>query len=115
MTSLRSKLRAVVWEMTDGNCEWPQCSYRAIELAHINPRGMGHTGYRDTLDNVMAACLLHARISDMQGGPDLLAREWAKVGDLSAGFSALRPDLTRRVRESRLAMGFDLDGMAVAL
>lgn len=33
---------------------------QAVELAHIKPRGMGHTGYRDTLGNVNS-CLYFAR------------------------------------------------------
>ena len=88
----RSELRALVFEWANNQCEHPyinarfglaggeilerrgRCDMRAEELAHIKPRGMGHTGYRDTIDNVIAACLLHARSTD-----DLSSEEWSHV------------------------------------
>ena len=93
--SVRSELRALVFEWANNQCEHPtdltpalavfallgspvtapiRCRNRAEELAHIYPRGMGHTGYRDTIDNVIAACLLHARSTD-----DLSSEEWSHV------------------------------------
>lgn len=83
----RSELRALVFEWANNQCEHPQrivtgyapypferCDAPAMEMAHIYPRGMGHTGYRDTVDNVIAACLLHARSTD-----DLSSSEWSHV------------------------------------
>ena len=79
----RSELRAIVFDMADHRCEHPiltdagdriRCRGYALELAHIKPRGMGHTGYRDVLENVMAACTTHARSTD-----DLSSYEWGAV------------------------------------
>ena len=90
--SKRPELRALVFEWADNRCEHPisdvvdefpdgaavlwfhRCGVRAEELSHIYPRGMGHTGYRDTIDNVIAACTLHARSTD-----DLSSPEWQHV------------------------------------
>ena len=91
--SVRSDLRVVVFEWAQNRCEHPiddlvdapharfvapvryrRCGHSAVELAHLYPRGMGHTGYRDTLDNVIAACTLHARSTD-----DLSSDEWGHV------------------------------------
>ena len=84
--SSRTRLRAVVWELSGGLCEHPvlvagpdghrhaPCHHPAVELAHIVPRGMGHTGYRDMLGNVMAACDVHARSTD-----DLSHEAWLAV------------------------------------
>lgn len=74
----RGQLRATVMEVAADRCEHPvppglyvstpgRCPEYATEMAHIKPRGMGHTGYRDTLNNVMAACPLHARSTDDRG------------------------------------------------
>lgn len=74
----RQRLRAEVFALADDRCEHPaehgRCGNYAVEMAHILPRGMGHTGYRDTLDNVMAACRIHARSTD-----DLSSPEWQHV------------------------------------
>ncbi len=74
----RQRLRAEVFEIADDQCEHPaetgRCLNRAVEMAHITPRGMGHTGYRDHLANVMAACPTHARSTD-----DLSSPEWQHV------------------------------------
>jgi len=65
-------------------------------MAHIRPRGMGHTGYRDTLDNVMAACYTHARSTD-----DLSSPEWELVpGNDRAG-------LAQYVADKRYNQGYD--------
>lgn len=78
----RSELRTVVFVLADNVCEHPagekhlvaftgevsvwrrRCWRLAVELAHLYPRGMGHTGYRDTPANVIAACEIHARSTD---------------------------------------------------
>lgn len=84
----RSELRAVVFELAAGLCEHPvtqlgltgdedrylACGHGATELAHIQPRGMGHKGDRDTINNTMAACDYHARSTD-----DLSSDAWAPV------------------------------------
>lgn len=125
--TVRQRLRAGVWEMTGGVCEWPGCHHRATELAHIHPRGMGHTGYRDTFDNVMAACWLHARITDMEH-PDA-HDQWSTLvhalGDTtesvlgamidawdakSSTFDA-RAMLAELVARSRARNGYNVDAM----
>lgn len=86
----RSELRAAVFEIAGGRCEHPvimkeltleamsapptECGEHATELAHIEPRGMGHTGYRDTVNNAIAACPGHARSTD-----DLSSSAWDGV------------------------------------
>lgn len=107
--SLRQRLRFVVWEMTGGTCEWPECDRHAVELAHIHPRGMGHTGYRDTLDNVMAACWLHARVTDMEH-PDA-HDEWATVVAFGDSTHDARTRLANEIRFARIGFGFDMDAM----
>ena len=91
----RSLLRAEVVEISGNQCEHPavlgfgphppgrnheapaligRCPEQMTEMAHITPRGMGHKGDRDVIENVMAACNLHARSTD-----DLNSPEWAYV------------------------------------
>lgn len=57
-------LRAQTFERAGGYCEWPTCTDRAEELAHLHSKGMGGSRTANRLDNVMAACWLHARITD---------------------------------------------------
>ena len=119
-----SDLRAEVWEISGGQCEHPvqhghawtqpnRCIYAAIELAHIVPRGMGHTGYRDRLDNVMAACHIHARSTD-----DLSSPEWDHVpgwrsreidGSLVVPLMTKRQALAHHVNSRRRREGVDLE------
>lgn len=80
-------LRAAVWELSGGRCEHPaalgkRCREPGLEMAHIRPRGMGHTGYRDHINNVMCACALHARSTD-----DLSSGEWEFVAGGRAGLA----------------------------
>lgn len=74
----RPQLRTLIFQLSDGRCEHPfqggRCGAVATEMAHIFPRGMGHTGYRDTIGNVIAACPLHARSTDDRSDP-----EWVHV------------------------------------
>jgi hypothetical protein len=80
----RSLLRAEVVEISGNRCEHPafyiamnktaRCSGQMTEMAHITSRGMGHKGDRDIIENVMAACTLHARSTD-----DLSSPEWLHV------------------------------------
>ena len=127
--SRRSELRAQVFEIAGGQCEHPvehgpswtgpmRCVRAATELAHILPRGMGHTGYRDRLDNVMAACSVHAASTD-----DLTSDEWDNVpgwqyplpipeNDEAAERIALmtkRQALARHVNTRRRREGVDLE------
>ena len=101
----RQRLRAEVFELADDQCEHPadsgRCLNRAVEMAHIVPRGMGHTGYRDTLDNVMAACLLHARSTD-----DLTSSEWDHVAE--GGSFDRRTHLANYVNTRRRGEGWDV-------
>jgi hypothetical protein len=81
----RQELRAVVFGLADNQCEHPmslgripgsdewhytRCRLAAVEMAHVPPRGMGHTGYRDTIDGVIAACERHARSTDDMSSPE---------------------------------------------
>lgn len=104
----RGALRAVVFEMAGGRCEHPvndgaaRCGNAAAEMAHIFPRGMGHTGYRDTVNNVMAACRLHARTTD-----DLSTPAWSSVPRADDGHP-LRDGLRLYVLHRRRAEGWAL-------
>ncbi len=62
--SRRSDLRAGVVERSGGGCEWPGCSDRGAELAHLHSIGMGGRASADTLENVAWLCRVHARLSD---------------------------------------------------
>ncbi len=101
----RQRLRAEAFEMAANQCEHPyaggRCPKAAIELAHIFPRGMGHTGYRDTIENVMAACLYHARSTD-----DLSSAEWEHVGE--GGSFDRRTLLADYVNSHRFGSGWDV-------
>ncbi len=126
--SRRSDLRAQVWDISGGQCEHPvehgptwtgpmRCVYRATELAHIVPRGMGHQGDRDRLDNVMAACHIHARSTD-----DLSSPEWDHVPGWQLDYSphpgddwdqvplmTKRQALARYVNTARRRAGVDVE------
>ncbi len=101
----RQQLRVEVFLMADDQCEHPatngRCPNRAVEMAHIFPRGMGHTGYRDTIDNVLAADALHARSTD-----DLTSPEWDHVG--KGGTFDRRTMLAAYVAERRRSEGWDV-------
>ncbi len=106
----RQQLRAEVFELADDRCEHPtatgRCPNAAVEMAHIFPRGMGHTGYRDTLDNVMAACTTHARSTD-----DLTSPEWEHVegwGWSTVTAYVLRDALAQYVNTRRRNEGWDV-------
>lgn len=103
----RSKLRADVWEIADERCEHPirlhavtdtqrpefvACAAPATELAHIKPRGMGHTGYRDTVGNCIATCQYHVRSTD-----DLSHEAWMEIGMDRIGLA----DWVRRWRRQK--------------
>lgn len=82
----RSELRSTVFEIADARCEHPiehetlrgtihrECGAPGVELAHIQPRGMGHQGDRDTVNNTICACSIHARSTD-----DLSSDQWHHV------------------------------------
>lgn len=124
--SRRSDLRAQAFEIAGGQCEHPtlrattslvrptleRCPLPATELAHIWPRGMGHTGYRDTLENVIAACPRHARSTD-----DLSSLEWNAIKRLLGKHTnetipsgMLRAQLAEHIDQRRRAEGVDLEG-----
>ena len=115
--SRRSDLRAQVWDISGARCEHPtrlsnlvfaRCPRPAAELAHIVPRGMGHKGDRDRLDNVMAACTIHARSTD-----DLSSPEWDGVPgwrrDGERGVWMKRQALARYVLGARGDAGVDVE------
>jgi len=86
----RPELRAQAWELSGGRCEWPRCVLPAEELAHLNSVGMGGNpdGSRETIEDVMAACYNHARMTDglySLGGRQAYKRDHAHLGvDLDA-------------------------------
>lgn len=101
----RQLLRCEAFAMADDQCEHPaadgRCPNRADEMAHIFPRGMGHTGYLDTIDNVLAGCTLHARSTD-----DLSSDEWEHVGGIALTSYELRTMLADYVRMRRRRDGW---------
>ncbi len=120
----RQRLRAEVFELADDRCEHPittarmigangradahtpivdRCHSPAVEMAHIFPRGMGHTGYRDTLENVFAGCYVHARSTD-----DLTSPKWRAVGAADLTTYELRTLLTNYVNTRRRGEGWDV-------
>ena len=122
-TSL-SELREVVWEISGGQCEHPvttgytagpmrvtRCPLQGVELAHIVPRGHGGSRYRNTVNNTMAACRVHARSTD-----DLSDPEWDHVvgwrvrdhGGHHDHLLTKRQALTRMVNVRRKAEGWAL-------
>lgn len=65
-------LRERVMELAGWRCEWPtpdRCERRAVEVAHLQSKGMGGSSKRDGWGNVMAACEIHARVTDGLPGP----------------------------------------------
>jgi hypothetical protein len=93
-----------------------RCQDQATELAHIVPRGMGHKGDRDRLDNVMAACPLHARSTD-----DLSHQAWDGVpgwrshvidGEEVAPLMTRRQALAHYVNKQRRLAGVDVEASA---
>ena len=85
----RGELRSVVFEIAGGHCEHPytfgtqrmrgvdavaRCGFPAEELAHIVSVGMGGGSTRDTVNNTIAACPVHARSTD-----DRSSVEWRHV------------------------------------
>ncbi len=116
--SRRSDLRAQVWDISGARCEHPagggriavtlRCNMPATEMAHIVPRGMGHQGDRDRLDNVMAACYIHARSTD-----DLSSPEWDHVpgwkDDRAVALMTKRQALAHYVNTARRRAGVDLE------
>ncbi len=103
----RQRLRAEAFTMADDRCEHPaadgRCPNRAVEMAHIFPRGMGHTGYRDVIDNVIAACIPHARSTD-----DLTSDEWRHFGGVAFTSYELRTMLTAYVNTRRRGEGWNV-------
>lgn len=86
--SRRSELRAQVGEMSNYRCEHPTVIGRAVarcpepmaEMAHITSIGMGGRKSADHINNVMAACTVHARSTD-----DHSSREWDAVAIWAGG------------------------------
>lgn len=40
-------------------CEIPGCGKQAVDIHHINSRGMGGTKHKDDINNLMALCRAH--------------------------------------------------------
>lgn len=62
--SVRSALRSQIRELAGDGCEWPQCSHRGVEMAHLRSIGMGGRPSADVLSNVAWLCAPHALMSD---------------------------------------------------
>jgi hypothetical protein len=80
----RAALRAQVFELDEGMCQWPGCLHRADELAHLHSIGAGGRKSADTPENCMAACSLHARMTDglqPNGWPGFLQSHNALFGE----------------------------------
>jgi len=85
-----AELRAAVMDISRGWCEWPECRAAATEAAHIHSKGMGGRASAQTLANTMAACPMHARITDGELPPSGTLRLYgAEVAGL---FERLRID-----------------------
>lgn len=107
----RSVLRADVWEISGGFCEhpvkhpsWPitiRCNEGATELAHIRSIGMGGRRSADFVNNVFAACYLHARSSD-----DLTSDEWLVLKHVVPLDGDLLGKLAEWIRTQRLRQGW---------
>jgi tellurite resistance protein len=63
---------------------------------------MGHKGDRDTINNVMAACTLHARSTD-----DLSSSEWEHLPQLP--LMTKRDSLAAYVKARRVKDGWNMD------
>lgn len=83
-----ASLREAVLVRARGRCEWPEarveavagyrivaCGRPMIELAHLHSRGMGGSVEADQLNNVIAACAVHARVTDGIGPGANIATE----------------------------------------
>ena len=105
----RSLLRADVWEISGGLCEHPvwrtttswarparHCEMPAKELAHIESIGAGGRASADRVNNVFAACDLHARSSDNNSSD-----EWQNVPPPSDAKA-----LAEWIREERMRQGW---------
>ncbi len=105
----RSLLRADVWEISGGLCEHPiyhtwgvrreryrHCDMPATELAHIESIGAGGRASADRVNNVFAACDLHARSSDNNSSD-----EWQNVPPPSDAKA-----LAEWIREERMRQGW---------
>lgn len=90
----RSRLRAALWDLTGGMCEWPECSEQADEMAHIEPSGMGGRSSVDTIRNVWALCREHHNILD--GRPSQMKTSRA-IRDLAAGYLTTRRTMIEQV------------------
>ena len=40
-------------------CEVPGCGHLAVDIHHIDPRGMGGSKLKDYIENLMALCRFH--------------------------------------------------------
>ncbi len=105
----RSLLRADVWEIANSRCEHPHwrplgfrsgqyrhCGMPAVELAHIESIGAGGRASADRVNNVFAACELHARSSDNNSSD-----EWQHVPPPSDAKA-----LAEWIREERMKQGW---------
>ena len=120
----RSLLRAEVVEISGNRCEHPapssliigggtetlvigRCPRQMTEMAHITPRGMGHKGDRDVIENIMAACSIHARSTDDLSSPEWNhVPGWRLIPDPDAALLTKRQALTTYVNTRRVKEGW---------
>lgn len=71
----RKALRARLFDLSGGRCEWRRCDHLATQMAHAHSIGMGGRESADTIDNVAALCDAHSLVSDGLW-PGLGGRGW---------------------------------------
>lgn len=76
--------------------------YSVLELAHIQARGMGHTGYQDRQDNVVMLCRWHHRHYDSLEPISEVSRQ-AFVAKVYAGGLAVDEGAVERYVQHGLA------------
>ncbi|NNC41951.1 MAG: hypothetical protein HKO03_01770 [Acidimicrobiia bacterium] len=59
-----SDLRLYVMDRAGGLCEWPSCTSRGEQMAHMRHRGMGGSPNANTPDNVRWWCVYHHDLFD---------------------------------------------------
>ena len=69
------ELRAQAITLSGGECEWPYCSQRGEQLAHLEHRGMGGSRTRNRIDNVAWVCVRHHDVLDGRTGLGILRVE----------------------------------------
>ena len=51
------------------------CGRSAVDIHHINPRGMGGSKTKDVIENLQALCREHHNLADFGSGEEKLTKE----------------------------------------